>query len=322
MNAKENLLRAIRRQDPEYVPYPGASPVVTVAYEGAWARDYRRGRTRWVEELFGVEYESTSDWEGSPSVVGYPLSSLDDLATYRFPDPYAPDRFAGVRDQIASLDRDAVLIAGMHPACLFHRGWTLLSMEGFLTEMALRPEETREFLRRIADFQIGIARQYVAAGVDMGRISDDYGSQKALMVSPGMWREFIKPELARIVAAYKEAGCLVELHSCGHVEEIVGDLIEVGIDVLNPIQARANDLAWLKRTHGDRICFSGGVDSHETLMLGTPEMVANETKERLRVLGPGGGYIIGPDQGMPFPEGNLQALIDTAREYGRYPIAL
>lgn len=324
MDPKENLIRAITRNDPAYVPYYGGDdrsvyPMQTLSYDGAWARHYRRGRKRWTEELFGVTYESSGEWEGSPAVVGYPMKTVNDLEDFQFPDPSVPDRFEQVRKEI---DKEDVLTAGGHPACLFHRAWTLLSMDVFFLEIALYPDKIKELLRCISDFQIEMAKQYIAAGVEMGRISDDWGSQEALMISPAMWREFIKPELKRIVDTYKDGGCFVQVHSCGHVEEIVGDLVELGVDVLNPIQARANDLPMLKANYGDRICFAGGVDSHQVLMLGTREDVAEATKDAIRVMGPGGGYIVGPDQGMPFPQENIQALLDAAREYGKYPLRI
>ena len=321
VNQRDNLLQAIHHQDPESIPYPGASPLRAAPYDGAWAREYREGHTRWVEGLFGVEYESSSEWEGSPAVVGFPLTSLDDLSDYRFPDPYHPNRFASVRERVREIHAQGALASGTHPACLFHRAWTLLSMEVFFTEMALRPELTKQFLHQIADFQVAMAQQYVEAGIDVGMISDDWGSQHALMISPRMWREFIKRELARIVDTYKSAGRLVQVHSCGCVQSVVGDLVEIGVDILNPVQARANDHAEMKKLHGDRICFSGGVDSH-TLMVGTPDDVVAETMKRIRILGPGGGYILGPDQGMPFPKENIDAMIATARQHGRYPLQL
>ena len=118
------------------------------------------------------------------------------------------------------------------------------------------------------------------------------------------------------------AGKAVIFHSCGCVEEIVSDLAGIGVTMLNPVQARANDLARIKReASSGRMALEGGVDSH-LLVIGAPEEIRRETLRVLRILAPGGGYILGPDQGMLWPEENYRAMVETAREFGRYPIQL
>ena len=140
MDPKENLIRAITRQDPAYVPYYGGSrspacPIQSLHFFGATPFDYQRGRTRWTEELFGVEHEASEGLHGFPAVVGNPLKSLDDIERFAFPDPYVPDRFQRVREQI---DTKTYLAGGAHRACLFSRAWSLLGMEGLMLEMAAR----------------------------------------------------------------------------------------------------------------------------------------------------------------------------------------
>ena len=111
------------------------------------------------------------------------------------------------------------------------------------------------------------------------------------------------------------------LHSCGHVMEIIPDLIEIGVDILDPVQVRANDQATAKRLYGDKICFMGGIDTQHLLTEGTPEEIAAEVRERIRMLAPGGGYILAPDTLIPVPEANYRAYLEAGERYGRYPLA-
>ena len=141
------------------------------------------------------------------------------------------------------------------------------------------------------------------------------------MMSPITWRDLIKPELARLIQVYRHAGCVIFLHTCGKVESIIGDLIELGVDAFN-IQTRVNNLAALKRQHGCRITFHGGVDTQYVMSRGTPEQVRRAAQWAKCHLGHEGGLILEPDQRIAMPEENVQALVETAQQYGRYPLLL
>jgi uroporphyrinogen decarboxylase len=141
-------------------------------------------------------------------------------------------------------------------------------------------------------------------------------------MSPAMWRKLIKPQLARIVAAVREQDAFFFLHSCGHIMEIVPDLVEIGVDVLDPIQAGANDHATLKRLYGDKLSFMYGVNSQGALTQGTPEEVEADVRECIRILAPGGGYVLGPDNSVPMSEANYRAYLWAGEHYGRYPLAV
>jgi uroporphyrinogen decarboxylase len=135
-----------------------------------------------------------------------------------------------------------------------------------------------------------------------------------------LWRASIKPELARIVAAAKQGGAWFWLHSCGHIMEILPDLVEIGVDILDPLQARANDQALAKRLYGDKLCIMGGIDTQQVLSLGTPDEIDAKVRSKIRVLGPGGGFILAPDTLISVPEENYLAYLDACERYGRYPI--
>jgi uroporphyrinogen decarboxylase len=316
MTAKENLLRAIRYEDPEYVPR-GNEPV--------WAGVQYAGNFRvacWTD-AWGTRWETTRD-DMVPFAKGYPLPDLRRVDEFRVPDPHAIfDADTTLAEQIACIpDREGKLVFGQQTYFLFERAWALTGMETFMAAFHEHPEELRELLRRITDYNIAVFERYIELGVDGVGFSEDLGTQRALMISPNHFRRFLKPEYARAFAPVKAAGKLVSFHSCGCVQEIVEDLIDVGVDILNPVQARANDLALVKGRAQGRMALQGAIDTQHVLMRGTPEEVEAEVKRVLAILAPGGGYIIGPDQGMPFPPDNIAALWRAAERWGRYPLWL
>lgn len=287
-----------------------------VAYEGNFRIDC------WTD-AWGTRWETTRD-DMVPFPKGHPLPDLRRIDDYVVPDPYAlfaadtslPDRLARIPD------REEKLVFGQQTYFVFERAWALTGLDNFLAAFYEHPDDLRELLRRIADYNIAIFERYIELGVDGVSFSEDLGTQRALMISPELFREFIKPEYERIFAPVKAAGKLINFHSCGCVQEIVEDLIDVGVDILNPLQARANDLALVKAKADGRLALMGGIDTQHVLMLGTPEDVTNEVRRVLAMLAPGGGYIIGPDQGMPFPPANIEALWRAAEQWGHYPLAL
>jgi uroporphyrinogen decarboxylase len=320
MQAKENLLRAITRSDPDYVPVrrlDGSIPgMVRVIYRDS--RALLRGTDRWGVTWAGGA-NATSEWEaevqGYP--VNHPLQDLSVLEAYPFPDPDE----AGIMDGLMTgVDPSEVLITGEICFPVQDRAHLLMGLENFCMAAVDQPNRVQALLRRIADYQIGIVRRYLAMKADIIRGLDDYGGQQALLLGPRLWRRLIKPELARVVQAAKDGGAFFWLHSCGHVMEIIPDLIEIGVDILDPVQVRANDQAEAKRLFGDRICFMGGIDTQHLLTEGTPEEIARSVRERIRMLAPGGGYILAPDTLIPVPQANYRAYLEAGECYGKYPI--
>jgi uroporphyrinogen decarboxylase len=320
LSPKENLLRALRRADPEYVPVrrmDGRIPgMIRLHHRNSML--YQAGIDRW-----GIRWEGglPAGFEWEPRIQAYavehPLADLSALASYVFPDPDEAGTFGTMFD---GLDHEANLVLAEVPYLLFERAYLLMGMEAFFVAAAEQSAALTVLLRRIADYQIALIRRLIACGADAIRATDDYGGQQSGLMSPRMWCRLIKPELARIVSATKEAGAMFFLHSCGHIMELVPDLIEVGIDVLDPIQAGANDHRQLKRLYGDKLTFMYGVNSQGALSQGAPDEVDADVRECIRVLAPGGGYILGPDNSIAIPEANYRAYLAAGERYGRYPI--
>ena len=147
------------------------------------------------------------------------------------------------------------------------------------------------------------------------RLSDDYGTQRGMLMSPSHWRGLIKPRLAEIYGLAKRHGRTVFHHSCGNIVPIIGDLIDLGLDVLHPIQPEAMDVAGLKREFGADVTFCGGIRTQDLLPHGTPQEVRDEVRRLKDLLGKGGGYILEPGITLQadVPMANLLAMFDEAR---------
>lgn len=311
MTPRENLLRAIRYESPRYVPRDNEGVIAGVQYAGNF-------RVASWTDAWGVGWETTRS-DMVPFPKHNPLPDLRRVDEFVTPDPHALfDADPSLPAQVAAIaDRDERLVFGHQVYFLFERAWALTGMENLMAAFYEYPQELRELLRRITDFNTAIFERYLDLGVDGVSFSEDLGTQRSLMVSPRHFRDFILPEYRRAFAPVKAAGKLINFHSCGCVQDVVGDLADAGVDILNPVQARANDLAEVKRLAMGRIALEGGIDTH-ILMRGTPEDAVAEVRRVLAILAPGGGYIIAPDQGMPFPPANIEAMWRAAEEYGRY----
>ena len=321
ISAKENYLRAVRFADPQYIPNSRQLPVVSVGYDGVNPEDGRPEgaleswdfwRVGWRQELSGV----------MPFPRDNPLADPDRWPDYAWPDPHDPERMRYAPGAAARVDRSQHVLAVSHRSSLFERAWELVGMEPLLMMLGSEPDRVDWLFDHIIDFQLGIAEQYLALRPELAQLGDDLGTQLGPFIAPAAFRRYLKPRYARLISLYKSQGVLVEFHSCGNVLGLVDDFIDLGIDLLNPVQPRAiGDLALLRAKTQGRIALKGGVDTQYTLTLGTPAEVRAEVRERIRVLGPDGGYICGPDQTIPMPDANLDALDQSIAEYGRYPIA-
>lgn len=310
MDPKENYLRALTYDGPDYVPCPDEGFQVGVQLDG----NFRHAD--WTD-AWGVGWRTTlAEFVPFPKVN--PLPSLDRLADYRFPDPGRLTIGEEMRATLARPDRERLFVTGNLTYFVFERAWALMGMDECLAAFYTHPAGMHALLGRIADYNVAVFDRYLELGVDAVGFSEDLGTQKALLMSPRTFREFLLPVYRRCFAHVLAEGKLVRFHSCGCVQEVAADLAAIGVSALNPVQARANDLPRLKQTAiAGRMALEGGVDSH-LLTVGTPEQVRAETARVLGILAPGGGYALGPDQGMPWPQENWQAMVDTCRRCGRY----
>jgi uroporphyrinogen decarboxylase len=271
-------------------------------------------------ELHRDEFGCIWDRRGSlPHPVAYPLAEVDDpskaLDAYTFPDPYREGRFDQAR-ALAERYRGRVFLFGKLGMCLFERAWSIRGMTQLLIDMAERPEFVEELLERILyEWNLPIIEQQLALGVDGFYFADDWGTKTGLMFSPEMWRRFLKPRLALIYRRCREAGVVVGQHSDGAVEGLFHDLIEIGLQVFNPLSPSVMDPRLVKEKYGDWLTFYGGIDVERTLPLGTPQEVREEIRSRAEVMGRGGGYILQSSHTIleDVPIENVIAYIEKVR---------
>jgi uroporphyrinogen decarboxylase len=312
-SSKENLLRAIRHAHPHHVPYEGEGAYRLVDHQGR--KPPRQGLDEW-----GVQWAPLpATYISGPRepLDSYPVApraaSASELRDPTFPDSEDPMLFAGLAN---GTDAEEVLLIGQHPAGILERFLLLLGMPRGLTALLNEPEASGEALGRIADYHIGLARGYIAAGMEAGWLADDYAGQDGPYLRPDLWRRMILPALERVIAVYREAGLPVFFHTCGQAEVFVPDLLNAGVEVLN-LQSDVCDLAVLKAHFGHRIAFFGGVSS-QVMFSGTPAEIRQSVRSAVAALAGDGGLILAPDQPLAYPAENLSALVETAREYGQY----
>ena len=198
---------------------------------------------------------------------------------------------------------------------VWETAWALRGLERMMMDLVERPELVGRILDIPYSYHLAAARKLVEMGVDMVWLGDDVGSQQGMMLSPTMWRAILKPRLGGFVRTLKEINSEVKVayHSCGDITAIVGDLVEIGVDVLNPVQPACLNLEHLKDAYGDKLCFWGSIDEQQTLPFGTPEDVRREVEARIRVLGRHGGLILGPTHHVQLdtPMENFWAMVDA-----------
>lgn len=268
------------------------------------------------------EYEEGAEGGTYPAPNGH---TIRDFSLWReqllLPDLDKMD-WDKVKKQAQAIDREQYLLSGFVEMGLFERSYLLLGMEEALVQYLLDPEEMGALLDTLADYKISLIRHYYeAAHMDMIWYGDDWGTQRNLFVPVDTWRKIIRPPTQRIYDCMKELGILINQHSCGRIESVVGDIVEMGADMLNPCQP-CNDLKALKQQYGSRICFCGGIDSQFVLNRPgvTPEEVDAEVRRRITEMAPGGGYIAMPSHSVPYDPLILQAMNTAIAKYGRYPL--
>ena len=328
MNNKENARRIIAFDAPERVL--AAVPAHSVAFHGANHEGFSEPTggdggghhlpvgSSWTD-IWGVRWHREQEGVmGFPR--GHPLADLPAaLKHYTWPDPDDPRICGRIYEQAKGWQKEDTFLVGSHRDTLWEKSYMLVGMETMMISFHLEPDAVRDLLHRIMDFHMGIARHYVAVGVEMVGMSDDLGTQRGLLLSPKIIQDFLVPEYRRLFAFYKERGVLANFHSCGHITPLLETFMDLGVDILNPVQATANDLNQLRDRTKGKMALQGGVSS-ATIVKGPVEAIRAEVAQRLWQLGREGGYFCGPDQGMPWPESHIQALRDAVDEMGTYPL--
>jgi uroporphyrinogen decarboxylase len=322
MDAKENALRIIRFDHPETVAsWPPIHMIRYLgcnheAFDGSGGDDAPLG-SRWVD-VWGTEWHKEQEGVmGFPR--GNPLDAPGKLSSYRWPDPQDERLVAMIYERAKAFPGGDRMLTGFHRDTLWEKAYMLVGMENMMAYFHTEPGFCREVLHRIMDFQIGMARHYLSLGVELVMMGDDLGTQVGALLGPRVVDEFLRPEYERLFALYRERGILIHFHSCGNLDSVLDMFLELGVNVLNPLQASANDLQEVRRRTQGRMALQGGVSS-ALVMEGPVERIVADVRRKLWLLGRHGGYFCMQDQGLPFPQQHLDALSRAIATYGRYPL--
>jgi uroporphyrinogen decarboxylase len=277
-------------------------------------------------------------WRRSPSSLYYEVANcplrnatLDDIEKYPWPNLTPSGRFAGMADWAKQTQKAGFATMLLSSVSVFELPSMLRGLDAFLMDMVGDEDFFTALLTKMRNLMVPYIRamlQEVGPWIDVFAFSDDLGMTAGPMVSPSCYRRLVKPHHVEIISTIKaNTPGKVFFHSCGNIYALVNDLIDIGVDLLNPIQVSAGDMgdtARLKREFGDRLSFCGGVDTRWVMPHGTPDDVRKEVRRRIKDLAPGGGYVaaavhcIQPD----VPPENIVAMCEEVRSAGRYPIAI
>jgi len=259
----------------------------------------------WRREARDLNY---GDWG---ELVSHPLKSPD-LAGIEFPEGATRERWSHV-PEMRKLYQGRFLVAEGYG--LFERGWSLCGFQEYLAYIAGEPQFVEALNERLADYSCRMTRQLAGLGADGIRFGDDWGLQKTLIMRPAAWRRLFKPYYRRIYDAARAAGLVVMIHSCGNITEILPDLIEIGVQVVHPLQPEAMDVVGCRNDFGMDLTFWGGLGSQSTIPRGTPEDNRREARRMLKLFS-GGGYILAPAGAAPAetPPENIAAVVEVAKE--------
>jgi len=340
LNSKERVICAIYFEEPDRVPFSvGLHPALQLGVQAAWGKGplpqfsdiviedvgpprgwtaIHQNNERWVDE-WGVlrsprRGQGTIDW-----FENCPISSVEKLDSYEFPDPYAPGRLDDLDKKIAEYGETHCIFGGIG-WLIWERAWILRGMSQLMIDMYRNPKFVDTLLDRITEYDIAIAKQIIEREIDIFHVGDDYGSRQGPLLSPWLWRRFIKPRLRKIFAVPLRKSIPVSMHSDGNIRPIIEDLVEVGVRILNPVSPLEMNPEEIRAEFGDKLCFWGTADIHRTIPFGTPSQIIKEIRYRMATIAQTGGLIYHARLETPdTPPKNVVALIKALKRYGRYP---
>jgi len=318
MNSKERVKQALRHKEsdrvPRYIWYGkgiqnklkekiGCSGLDLEIALGndilqTWLSiNYQLEREAKEGQVFTDEWGITWKREGYYNMlINHPLenSSSREFINYTLPDPYDSERYTYL-NRLINYYGNKYFIGADVSGTIFAPTCHLRGMEQLLVDLISEEKRIEILLNRMANFSLQVALQSLKLGVDWIWLGDDFGTQQGMLLSPKLWRKYFKPRMARIISKIKhiKPDIFIAYHSCGSIWPIIPDLVEIGIDALNPIQSTAKDMdaKEIKTQFGDEITLICGVDTQDFLQRATPEMVKFKVRKIIDVLGPGGGFI-------------------------------
>ena len=340
MNGLERMMTAIRREEPDRVPIWELivnEPVIKalygdISYEDFVEEEDLDGVTifedfrirKWVDSNTYVD-EWGITWRvkehGIPYAVEHPITSEEDLADWEPPDPEADYRLDSLKSAVDRFKGERAIVFLGHDA--FEFSHYLRGMDRLLMDYVMNPGFAKQLARLVIDYKKRVMERAIEAGADIACTGDDYAHRKAPIMSLTHSEEFALPYMQDMVDVAKAGGVPFLKHTDGNLWPIIDDLVETGIDCLDPLEPIANmDIGEVKEQYGDRIALAGNVDCGQLLCHATEEQVVEAVKETIAKGSPGGGHILASSNSIHpavNPE-NYRVMVETAKEFGKYPI--
>ncbi len=315
------LLARFERVSVLFFPKPPSSYVfkidpATNSYVDEWGTTYHMPPNGYYYDMVAVPLEAAE----TPA----------DLDKITWPDPTDPTRIAGIAEQVKAAyagGEKLVVMCGAMPG-LWEHAWYMFGMEQAFVNLGGNLPLIEAFSDRVLQWQMAywdMVLKEVGPYVDVVQLNEDLGSQTGPMMAPATFRKVYKPRLRQLIAHIKrQTNAQVYLHSCGSIYALLPDIVEIGVDILNPVQVNAAEMdsARLKREFGKNLTFWGGGCDPVVMGTGTVQQVRDDVKRRIHDLGPGGGFIFGSVHNIQanVPPENIVAMFDAALEFGKYPI--
>lgn len=355
MTNRENVLRALRRDNPRSVPFEFVLCPSHIAdfkkrtssddyleYYGFPIRYVELNPTK-LDTDFSGYYDNlpanaeplnwNPEW-GVKGVAGsiahfqemlHPmakLTAIDQIHQYPWPDFTEDYRWAGVDKNVqAMIEQDLIAVAFMQMT-IFEVAWYLRGMDNLMMDMVINPDFAAALFDKLTEIRIDMAARYARCGADILMLGDDVSTQEDMMLAPKLWRDTMKWRLAKVVKAAKDVNpdILMFYHGDGNLQKIIPDLIDIGIDILNPVQPECMDPVEIKKLYGDKISLWGTLGTQTTMPFGTPHEVKETCKRLIENVGEGGGLLLAPTHVIEpdVPWENVQAFIDAIKEFGTY----
>jgi len=329
MNHRERVLAALEFSPPDKVPYVfaltlaaqaklweatgGKHPIFTQGDSLAWVAvangKFREIKKDHFEDIFGVVWNRSVDKD--IGIVANRVLPEPSLGSWALPDPDDEAMYAGT-DQacIESADRFREAAIGFS---LHERAWTLRGMADLFVDMIENPAFVHDLLDAICEWNLKVIANFLEHDIDSIHFGDDWGQQQGLQMGPEHWRTFYKPRLTRMYKAVRDAGKYVSIHSCGKVDELFDDLVDMGLNMFNPFQPEVMDVYALHGQYHGRLAFHGGVSTQRLLPYASPEEVRQEVSRMIGELGTKGGLVVAPAHAVPadVPVENMLAMLDV-----------
>jgi len=298
----------------------GSEGLVGEPYINSGIRYSDAGRDFW-----GVERRAIKNKFGTYSEITYnPLAhvkTLEEVEEYRWPDLSWFD-MSCLKEKIKRINEKEKHAIIFFAGSVFETPWYMRGLERFLIDLVEYPEIAVAISRKVAEFCKKRAMRAIEESdgqIDIIRSGGDLGAQDGMILSPELWRKYIKQWSGELIKPFKEMGLKTFYHSCGSIVPVIEDFIEMGLDILDPIQPKAKgmDAKYLKDYFGSRLSFHGGVDEQKILPLGTTKDVEEEVVRLINILGKDGGYIVAPANALQpdTPVENVLAMFRAACEY-------